>query len=137
MNNNHIQIPNDTQNNHIQIPDDTQNNHIQIPNDTQNNHIQIPDDTQSLAARLHGIAQWVEGQTEKPGAILMRVRFPGTTRDFSPRVKLQCRLSYGVRTALVCCRMHQDLCARLESQTLAAILLLGHHKNTALTGRKA
>ena len=32
-------------------------------------------------------------------------------RDFSSRVHFQCRLSYGVRTALVCNRMHSHLCA--------------------------
>ena len=39
------------------------------------------------------------------------VQFPSVTKDFSPRVKIQCRLSYGVRTALVCNRMEQHLCA--------------------------
>ena len=58
-----------------------------------------------------GMAQWVERPTEKPGAILTRVRVPGATSDFSPRDSLQCRLSYGVRTAPVCSRMHQDLCS--------------------------
>ena len=45
------------------------------------------------------MAQLVERPTEMPGAILTRVRVPGAARDFSPRVKVQCRLSYGVRTA--------------------------------------
>ena len=36
--------------------------------------------------------------------------------------------SYGVHTAPVCNHMHQDLCARYKSQTLAAIPLFGHTK---------
>ena len=39
-----------------------------------------------------GIAQLVEGPTEKPAAILTRVRVPGTARNFSPRVSFQCTL---------------------------------------------
>ena len=46
-----------------------------------------------------GVAQLVESPTEKPGAILTRIRVPGAARDSSPRVSFQCRLSYGVRTA--------------------------------------
>ena len=48
-----------------------------------------------------GIAQLLEHPTEKPGAVLSRVRVPGEARDFSPRVYFQCRLSYGVRIAAV------------------------------------
>ena len=60
-----------------------------------------------------GIAQLVERQTEKPGAILTRVQVPGVViRHFSSRVNIQCRLSHGVRTAPVCNGMHQQLCAR-------------------------
>ena len=51
----------------------------------------------------------VERPTQKPGAVLSRVRVPGAARDFSPRVSFQCRLSYGVRTApRVQYRMHQQ-----------------------------
>ena len=32
--------------------------------------------------------------TEKPGVILRQVRVPGEARDFSPKVKFRCRLSY-------------------------------------------
>ena len=53
------------------------------------------------------IAHLVERPTEKTEAILMEVRVPGAARDFSPRVNFQCSLSYGVRTAPVCNRMHQ------------------------------
>ena len=67
---------------------------------------QVEKDTQIPVTCLlwAGIAQLVERPTEKPGAILTRVRFPGAARDFlpegcSPRVNFQCRLSYGVRTA--------------------------------------
>ena len=59
-----------------------------------------------------GIIQLVERPTEKPGAILTRVRVPDASRDFSPRVNFQCRLSYGGCTALVCSRMNESLCAR-------------------------
>ena len=69
------------------------------------------------------IAQLVEHPTEKPGAILTQVRVPGVARDFSPRVNFQRRLSYSVCTAPVCNRMHQHLCARSKSHTLAAMLL--------------
>ena len=41
------------------------------------------------------VAQLIEHLTGTP---LTKVRFPATARDFSPRVKFQCRLSYGVRT---------------------------------------
>ena len=46
----------------------------------------------------------------------------------SPRVSFQCRLSYGVRTVLVCNRMHQHLCARWKSQIQSAIPLFGRTK---------
>ena len=46
----------------------------------------------------------------KARTILTRVRVPGGTRDLSP--SLPPRLSYGIRTAPVCNRMHQHLCAR-------------------------
>ena len=45
--------------------------------------------------------QLVEHLSKKPGAILMQVRVPSVTRDFSPRVNFQCRLSYSVRTVPV------------------------------------
>ena len=70
----------------------------------------------------------VERPTEKPGAILTRVRVPDAARDFSPRVSFQCRLTYGVRAAPGCNRMHHCLCARQKSQTLAAVPLLGQTK---------
>ena len=41
-----------------------------------------------------------------------QVRFPDAAVEFSPRVGFQCRLSNGVRTALVCNRMHEHQCAR-------------------------
>ena len=44
-----------------------------------------------------GIVQMVERPTEKPSAILTRVRVPGAARDFSPGVYFQCRLPYGAR----------------------------------------
>ena len=49
------------------------------------------------------VAQSVERRTGTP---LTQVRFPGAARDFFPRASFLCRLSYGVRTALVCNRMH-------------------------------
>ena len=41
------------------------------------------------------VAQLAEYRTGTPPA---QVRFPGTARNFSPRVNFPCRLSYGVRT---------------------------------------
>ena len=55
------------------------------------------------------VAQLVERRTGTP---LTQVRISGAARDFSPRVNFQCGLSYGVRTALACYRMHYDLCTR-------------------------
>ena len=49
-------------------------------------------------------------------------------RDFSPRVDFKCRLSCGVRTAPVCSRMQQKICARQKSETLTTVALLGHTK---------
>ena len=49
------------------------------------------------------VAQLVEQWTDTP---LMQFRFSGAARDFSPRVSIRCRLSYGVRTPPVCNRMH-------------------------------
>ena len=46
-----------------------------------------------------------------------QVRLPGMARDFPPRVNFQCRLSYGVRTPLVCNRMHLFLCAGSRSRS--------------------
>ena len=44
------------------------------------------------------VAQLVEHPTITP---LTQVQFPSAARDFSPRVNVQCRLSYGVHTALM------------------------------------
>ena len=56
--------------------------------------------------------------------------------DFSPKVRFQCRRCYGVCPAPVCSRVHQHLCARSKSQTLAATALVGHRKTPhALIGR--
>ena len=46
-----------------------------------------------------GVAQLVEGPTEKPDAILTQVQVPGAAREFSPRVNFHCRLSSGACTA--------------------------------------
>ena len=45
-----------------------------------------------MLAGTVGIAKLAERPTEKPGAILTPVRVHGAARDFSPRVRLQCRL---------------------------------------------
>ena len=60
----------------------------------------------------------------------MWVRVPGAARDFSPRVNLQCRLSYVVHTAPVCnCMTLTYICVQVKnSLTLAAIPLFGHMK---------
>ena len=73
--------------------------------------------TTSIPNRGQGLAQLVDHPTEMPGAILVQLRVPGAARDFSPRVNFQCRLCYGVRTAL---------CA------IACINICAHVKNTKL-----
>ena len=53
------------------------------------------------------VAQLVREHRTDP--LPTQVRFPGAVRDFSPRVKFQCRLSYGVRTlpcAIACIYIH-------------------------------
>ena len=42
-----------------------------------------------------GMAQWVERPTEKPDAVLTRVRVLGALRDFSPRVNRK-RVSFSM-----------------------------------------
>ena len=46
-----------------------------------------------------GIDQLVERPSEKPSAILTRVRVPDAATAFSPRVNFQCRLCYDVYAA--------------------------------------
>ena len=78
------------------------------------------------SAQLWRIVQLVERLTEKPNAILTRVQVPGAVRDFSTKVNFRCKLSYGVRTAPVCNRMFQQLCACSKFPVPAAIPLFGH-----------
>ena len=57
----------------------------------------------SLGRERGLIAQWVDGRTEKSGAILtLRLQFTGAARDFLPRVKLSVqtfpRRSYSPRS---------------------------------------
>ena len=59
-----------------------------------------------------GIDQLVERPTEKTGAILTRVRVPDAAKFFFPRVNFQLSVPYVVRTAPVCNRLPQHLCAR-------------------------
>ena len=59
-----------------------------------------------------GIAHFADSPTEMIDAILTRVRVPYAARHLFPRVNFQRRLSYAVRTALVCNRMHKHLCTR-------------------------
>ena len=66
--------------------------------------------TRSLKYR-GGITQLVERGTEKPGAILTRVRVPCCGKGFS--LKFQCSLCCYVPTAPVCNRMYQGMCAKL------------------------
>ena len=69
------------------------------------------------------MAQLVERPTEKPGAILTRVRVLGAANDFSPRVNFQCILSSA------CNRMHHHLCAGYKSKHKSkATPLFGHHR---------
>ena len=59
--------------------------------------------------QLAKTAQLIERSTEKPGAILTRVRVYGVARDFSPRDKLRCIFSDGARIASECNHIHQHL----------------------------
>ena len=62
----------------------------------------------SIVKQGGDVAQLVDHRT---GTLPTQVRFPGATRDFSPGVNFQCRLSYGVRTppcAIAC------ICAQVK-----------------------
>ena len=52
---------------------------------------------ESALTRVGNVAQLVENQIGMPPT---QVQFPGAGRDFSPRVNLKCRLSYGIHTPL-------------------------------------
>ena len=89
----------------------------------------------SMKPMEYDTAQLVGHQTAKPGTILMQVRFPAETSDFSPRVNFQCRLSCCVLTAPMCNHMHQHLRACKDPKHWQP----NHcwtHENTAHTGRK-
>jgi len=74
---------------------------------------------------IHKLSQ----NAEKPGVIVAWVQFPGASRDFSPSVNFQRRLSNkSVNTAPARHRMHQQLCVGYKSQTLAAAPWSGHTK---------
>ena len=80
-----------------------------------------------------GIAHLVERPTEKPGAILTRVRVPAAARDFHPRVKFRCRLSYGVRTAPRA-QSHASASVRtLQIPNTGNHAIVWTHENTAHT----
>ena len=71
----------------------------------------------------------VEHPTEKPGAILTRVRVPGVARDFTPRVNFQRRLLgclYSPPWAVACINITNV--TSYKSQALAAILLFTYTK---------
>ena len=91
------------------------------------------------------IAQWVERPTEKPGAVLTRVRVPGAAREFFfpfffsflffPRVNFQCRLSYGVRTAS-CVQSHASASVRtLKIPNTVSRTIVWTQDNTTHTDR--
>ena len=82
-----------------------------------------------------GIAQSIEHPTEKPGAILTRVRIPGAARDFSPRANFQCKLSYGVSTAHECNRIHQHT-RTFKIPNTDSHTIVWRHENTTHTARK-
>ena len=56
------------------------------------------------------VAQLIEHRTGTP---LTQVPFPGTSRDFPPRVNFQCRLSDGVR-ATPCAIACINICAHVK-----------------------
>ena len=85
-----------------------------------------------LVVKGGGVAQLEERRTGTP---LRQVRYPDAARDFPPRVNSQCRLSYGVRTALVCNRTLQHLCDMLKSQSIGSPTFVWTQENTARTVR--
>ena len=72
-----------------------------------------------------------------PGAILTRVRVPGSARVcFSPRVNFQCSLSDGVRTAPVCNCIHPPTSVRtLKIPDTGSHTIVWTQDNTAHTDR--
>ena len=62
------------------------------------------------------IAQLVECPTEKPGAILTQVRVPGATRDFSPSVNFQCRLTVSIQPP--CSLTRINICEHVTNGTI-------------------
>ena len=60
------------------------------------------------------VAQLVERRTGTP---LAQVRFPGAARDFSPRVNVQCSLTYGVRTS-PCAIARIYICAHVKDSVV-------------------
>ena len=75
------------------------------------------------------LAQLTERRTGTP---LREVRFPGAARDFSPRVNLQCRLSYGVRTppcAIACI----NICAHVKDPVVHIKSLVDYGKIKTLS----
>ena len=67
----------------------------------------------------------------------MLVLVPGVARDFSPaELTLRCRLTYNVRTAVVCNHMHQHMpMLKIPNVSPGIDTIVWTHKNTALTGR--
>ena len=55
----------------------------------------------------------VQRTTNRICTLPTQVRFPGTARDFSPRINFQCRLSYGVRT-IPCAIAYIYICAHVK-----------------------
>ena len=67
----------------------------------------------------------------RPGAILTRVRFSSVSRDCSPRVSFQCKLSDGVRTAPVKLHASTSVCT-LKIPNTGRRNIVGTHEIIAL-----
>ena len=69
-----------------------------------------------------------------PARRRQQVRFPGTAREFSPRVNFQCRLSHGVRAPL-CAIACIDICAHVKDPVVHVRVrrIMGTLKHRACT----
>lgn len=87
-----------------------------------------------IPSRRGWVAEWAECQTEKPGALLMQVWFPGVPRDISPRVKFQRKLLQHLHSPYT--QSHTSVCmCTLKIPKDASHTTDRIHKNTAYTGR--
>ena len=80
-----------------------------------------------------GIAQLVECPTEKPGALLKRVRVPAAARELSPKINFRCRLAYGVCVSV---QSHASAAVHaLKIPNIGSHTIVWTHENAAHTDR--